>query len=148
LLGATVDTVLCVGSVINYCDAAAAIAEFSRVLRPEGYLLLEFESSRSAELVTQSAYGRPAAVARTFCDDAEEVIWVYAFDYINNLLTAAGFRLIEAVPIQIVSPWVLLLTRSTKAAALAGRLDPAVRRARILGRWASNHLLFCRRRPV
>ena len=40
-----IDIAVCVGSVINYCDAALTIAEFGRVLRKEGTLILEFDGS-------------------------------------------------------------------------------------------------------
>ena len=40
LADAVIDTIVCVGSVINYCDAAAAISELGRVLRKSGHLVL------------------------------------------------------------------------------------------------------------
>jgi SAM-dependent methyltransferase len=39
--------VVCVGSVLNYCDAASVIRQIARVLATRGTLILEFESSRS-----------------------------------------------------------------------------------------------------
>jgi len=145
LANQTVDTILCVGSVINYCDAAGAISEFSRVLRLKGYLVLEFESSRSAELLTQDAYGRPVAVAETFFAGQQEAVWVYSPEYIKNLLSAAGFATIRAVPIQILSPWVLLITHSVRTASVVARLDRLTKRFPVLSRWASNHLLICQK---
>ena len=138
----TVDIVLCVGSVINYCDAALAIAEFGRVLKPKGYLVLEFESSLSAELITQGAFGRSAAIAETFFGNQAEAVWVYLPTYIHNLLSAADFRLKRRVPIHILSPWVLLVVRSIRAAAVIARLDRVARYLPFLSHWASNHLVF------
>ena len=48
-LSGSFDAVICVGSVINYCDAVPVCRETARVLRPGGWLLLEFESSESGE---------------------------------------------------------------------------------------------------
>ena len=141
-----VDTIICVGSVINYCNAAAAISEFGRVLRPGGCLILEFESSRSAELLFQDAFGRSAAISETFYNGQKEAIWVYAREYIARLLAAATISLVRCVPIQIVSPWILLLTRSIPVAALGARLDPLAKELFPLSRWASNYVLFCERR--
>ena len=45
----SIDGIICVGSVINYADVQRTIAEFSRVLKPNGFLILEFERSNSAE---------------------------------------------------------------------------------------------------
>lgn len=146
LAGCTVDIIVCVGSVINYCDAAVAIVEFGRVLRPGGCLLLEFESSHSAELITQDAFGRSAAVTETFYASQQEVVWAYSPKYIQNLLHAANFKLIRSVPIHVLSPWGLLFLRSIRAAAAIARLDRMARRIPFLTRWASNHLFFCEKR--
>lgn len=48
--------VICVGSVLNYCDPCKVIQEFSRVLNQKGQLLLEFESSYSYEYLSYSVY--------------------------------------------------------------------------------------------
>lgn len=146
LSNSSVDTVVCVGSVINYCDATAAIAEFGRVVRPGGALVLEFESSFSAELITREAYGSSAAVAETFYANREEVVWVYSPTHIGNLLKAAGFMVQQGVPIHVVSPWALLLSRSGRLAAFIARSDRFLRGAPLLTRWASNHLFFCEKK--
>jgi SAM-dependent methyltransferase len=140
-----VDLILCVGSVINYCDAAAAISEFSRVLRPGHYLILEFDSSLSAELLRQPAFGRSAVTAETFYRNRPEVIWVYTPRYIRNLLAAAGLRILRRRAIHIVSPWALLLTNSARLATHLGHLDLILRHVPFVSRWASNHLLFCQK---
>lgn len=142
----SVDVVICVGSVINYCDAAATIAEFGRVLRSTGSLILEFESSYSAELIKQDAFRQAAAVAETFYADKPEAVWVYSPKYINNLLYAADFKIIRNVPIHVLSPWALLFLQSVSAAAVIARFDRIVKHFRPLSQWASNHLTFCEKK--
>jgi SAM-dependent methyltransferase len=39
------DLIICVGSVLNYCDPLRVIDEFQRVLKANGYLIIEFENS-------------------------------------------------------------------------------------------------------
>lgn len=143
LAAKSVDLITCVGSVINYCDAAAAIAELGRVLRPGGHLVLEFDSSQSAELLPQPAFGRTAAVAETFYAHEDEAVWVYTPRYIKNLLAGMKLSVRHAVPIQVLSPWALLLFRSSAAASIMARLDRAARCLPLLSYWASNHLFFC-----
>jgi len=138
----SVDILLCVGSVVNYCDVAIAISEFERVLRPEGILVLEFESSKSAEFIKQDIFGRSAAVAETFFGNQAEAVWVYSPTYVRNLLSAAGFSAWHQTAIHILSPWILLLLRNVNAAALIGRLDRVARHVGFLNRFASNHLVF------
>ncbi len=50
------DNILCVGSVLNYCDALTALSELSRVLKPNGNLILEYESSWGFEYLHKSCY--------------------------------------------------------------------------------------------
>jgi SAM-dependent methyltransferase len=40
---------LCVGSVLNHCDAAAVISSLAASLKTGGQLIIEFETSRSLE---------------------------------------------------------------------------------------------------
>jgi ubiquinone/menaquinone biosynthesis C-methylase UbiE len=140
------DLIICVGSVINYCDAAAVIAEFGRITQPNSVLVLEYESSYSAELMTQSAFGQSAAVAETFFANQPEAVWVYSPQYINNLLDAAKFKILQKIPIHILSPWGLLFLRSKKLAASIAPLDWLAQSFPFLSRWASNHLVFCAKR--
>lgn len=141
----SVGTIICVGSVINYCDPAAAIVEFGRIACSGAWMAVEFESSRSGELLCRRGFGSAAVVVRTFYGDSEEVVWVYRPPYIESLLSAAGFRVVERVPIHIVSPWLLLFTRLPAVASRAGELDRRFSSTSFLTRWASNHLWLCRR---
>jgi len=143
LLDETIDTIICVGSVINYCSAAAAIREFQRILKYGGQLILEFESSRSAEFIGSSAFGRPAAIAETFYQGATEVVRVYDPLYIKNLLLASKLSVVRVVPIHIASPLALRATRNLRFAAKVARLDALFSHTPILSRWASNQILFC-----
>lgn len=108
--------------------------------------MLEFESSRSAELIPQQAYGRSASVAESFYAGDIETVWVYTQEHIRNLLMAAGFVVERTISIHIGSPWVLLLTGRLRPAVSVARLDPFFRALPFLSRWASNYLLFCKKR--
>jgi len=56
------DYAICVGSVINYCDAVTSIAEMSRVIKKHGKLILEFENSFSFEYFGRKEYGKSAEI--------------------------------------------------------------------------------------
>ena len=142
----TISIVICIGSVINYCDAAVVIAEFGRVLQPGGYLLLEFDSSDSAEFITHDAFRRSAAIVETFYAGEEEALWLYSPKYIKNLLSAAHIRLLRSVPIHVLSPWILLFCHNIRLAAAIARLDRVARYLPLVARLASNHLFFCQKR--
>jgi hypothetical protein len=145
LADSSVDMIVCTGGVINCYDAALVIAEFGRVIRLGGYLLLEFESSRSAKLMPQKAFGKSAAIAKTFYARRPETVWVYSLTYIKNLLRADDFEVVRKAPIHVLSPWGLFLTQSVRVAGALGRLDSVARIVPGLTRWASNHFLVCQK---
>lgn len=146
LRSSTVDTIICVGSVINYCDPAAAINEFSRVARDDVRLVIEFESSASAELLFRRGFGAAATIVDTFYGAQDEVVWAYRPSYIEGLLHSAQFEIVERVAVHTVSPWVLLASRSLTLSSWVTRLDTRLSRDSRLHRWASNHIWLCRRR--
>ena len=146
LVDDSVDTIVCVGGLINYYDAAKVITEFGRVIRRGGYLLLEFDSSRSAELVSsRKTFGKSAAVASTSVGAQGGTKWVYSPTYIKNLLCACDFGVVREAPIHVLPPWARLLTRNARVAGGLARLDPLAKAVPVLTRWASSHFLVCRK---
>lgn len=138
------DAVICLGGVINRCDVTAAIAEFERVIRPGGYLLLDFESSRSAELAGQKAFGQSAAIAERSSQRAE-ASWVYSLTFIHNLLRAIEFRIVRRTAIGALSSWALRFSGSTRLSAVIRRFDSIVKTLPGLTRWASSYFVVCQK---
>jgi SAM-dependent methyltransferase len=89
--------VVCVGEVLAYCDPAAAIAEFGRVLSQSGVLICDFASSRSIRYWFRKPYGRAADLIRDEYNGTPERTWVYDPQYVSSLLGASGFRLMASV---------------------------------------------------
>ena len=82
---AVFDAAICVGSVINYCDAAASIAELARVLKDNGTLVLEFENSSGYEYKGSSAYCSSATVVTVRFQGQDHTQWLYSLQYIKSL---------------------------------------------------------------
>ncbi|MDR2025206.1 MAG: class I SAM-dependent methyltransferase [Hungatella sp.] len=89
----TFTDIICVGSVINYCDAIAAIHEFSRVLLSGGSLVLEFESSWGYEHRKSSCYKQDADIAQLPYFGELHSQWLYSPKYISNILKMEGFNI-------------------------------------------------------
>lgn len=79
------DLVICVGSVLNYCDPVLVVKEFTRVLKNRGYLILEFENSHTFELLFKKEFNKRAVFMETFFDaeGEKENIWYFSEEYIN-----------------------------------------------------------------
>ncbi|GBU26873.1 hypothetical protein R84B8_00388 [Treponema sp. R8-4-B8] len=137
------DYVICVGSVINYCDAAASIAEISRVIKKHGMLILEFENSLSFEYFGRKEYGKSAEIIKTKYMDRSEYLWVYSFDYIKNILIEFSFIIRNFSSFHILSSLHLKKHKDENAAAKLARFDCLLRYITYFKKHASNIIMFC-----
>ena len=139
------DLTICVGSVLNYCDAFVAIAEMARITSPSGTLILEFEKSENLEYMGLRAFRANAGIVTTFYAGEKERIWVYSERYITRLLATVGLVPERRRPIHVVSS-ALLPVFSNKVAARFAGLDRIVGSISIFSKYASNVMLQCARR--
>jgi len=137
------DLIVCVGSVINYCDAYLAISEMARALKPQGKLILEFERSRSFEFILTSAFDANAHVVQTFYNEHTQYLWVYSEKYLLSVLEANDMRLTYVERFHIISPLLLRLTNSPGIAAKLAEADLVLRKFNFLARLSCNAIFVC-----
>lgn len=89
----TYDGIVCVGSVLNYADAQRSIKEFARVLKPGGFLILEFERTESAEFLFTTQYGKDVFLKSYLYGNQTHLLWMYSEKHIRRLIDFYGFRL-------------------------------------------------------
>lgn len=82
----SVDVIICVGSVLNYADAQRAVSEFYRILKPNGFLILEFERSDSAEFLCTTNHGKDIFTNVYYYNDQKHLLWLYSERHIRQLL--------------------------------------------------------------
>ena len=85
LQNCSVDCIICVGSVINYVDIQKAMAEFSRVLKPNGILILEFERSNSAEFLFTKNYAKTVFMQTYHYNNQIHYLWMYDEKFVLQL---------------------------------------------------------------
>lgn len=90
---ASLDGIICVGSVINYVDAQKAIAEFSRLLKPNGFVILEFERSNSAEFLWTKYHNKYVFQKEYTYNNQQHLLWMYCEKYIRKLLEHYGINI-------------------------------------------------------
>lgn len=89
----TFDCVICVGSVLNYTRAQLTIDELSRVLKPGGQLILEYERSNSGGLIFTGQHNKDCAFRKYMYNDAEHGIWLYSDKLIDALLSSSNMHI-------------------------------------------------------
>lgn len=137
------DGIICVGSVINYCDASAVIAEFSRVSKPGAILVLEFENSGGYEYRKREYYKESAAVVTVQFQGSAHTQWLYSAPYIKSLLKAHHFSIQDAYPYHICSSLALSLNGLEKVSVKYAQFDILARKIPPLANHANNYILKC-----
>jgi ubiquinone/menaquinone biosynthesis C-methylase UbiE len=141
----TFDACLCVGSALNYCDSMQSIKEFARILKNNGFLLLEFETSNNIEYISTSSYKRNIDVVSTFYQNREEKIYVYSLPYIKNMLEVLGFSINNIYPIHIFSSIIYRISKNSNFSSKFSYFDPVLRKIPFLNKSFCNVILLCQK---
>lgn len=136
------DIVICVGSVINYCDAAKAIRELTRVLKHNGILILEFENSSSFEFRKTPAYRANVSIVTTSYFGKPHKIWVYSLKYITKLLFNNNIRILNICSYHILSSLIYYYTKNENVAAKYTYFDVLLRHIPVIRNSSGNILLL------
>ena len=119
----SVDCIICVGSVINYADAQKAIAEFGRILKPGGTLILEFERSNSAEFLFTKRYAKTVFTQKYQYNNQTHFLWMYNENFIIQLANYYKFKLQKRYRFHILSSLLYRIGFSEKKAAKYSNSD-------------------------
>lgn len=87
----SIDCIICVGSVINYCDLQKCLSEFSRILIPDGSLILEFERSNSAEFLFTKYYSKTIFKQKYNYNGQIHYLWMYNEKHLFQLCKFYNF---------------------------------------------------------
>jgi ubiquinone/menaquinone biosynthesis C-methylase UbiE len=139
------DNVICVGSVINYCDALQTISEMARVIKKSGRFILEFESSGGFEYAGMDAYKKDAAVVTLSYMGESHPQWLYSFRYIKKILFNCGFSLKNVKPFHILSAIHLRKTGNENKAGKFANYDCLFQFMPFFRKKADNIILLCQR---
>ena len=123
LASKSLDGIICVGSVLNYADAQRAIAEFARLLRNDGFLILEFERSESAEFLGTREYGKDIFPKQYNYNGQEHLLWLYSEKHILSMLQYYGFYVHKKVRIHTLSSLINRLGVPEARASKYARMD-------------------------
>ena len=86
----SVEFIICVGSVLNYCDAIRSINEIKRVLKKNGKALIEFERSNSAEFLLTKDYGSAVFLKKYNYNNGFKIENTYRFHVLSSLIYKLG----------------------------------------------------------
>lgn len=146
--GQKFDLIICVGSVLNYCDPIRVINQFSENLKDNGALILEFENSYTFELLFKKNFNNTIVFTETFFDvhgDTEK-LWYFSEKFIKNLLTSYDFQIISKKRFHIISPLILRITNDINYSARFIRFDKICSKIPFLNKFSSNIIYLASRK--
>lgn len=138
-------SIICVGSVINYCDSYRVLENFKTWLKKDGDLILEFENSSSFEYLFTGYYNKPMTIVLTSYIDSNHVIYAFSLDYIISLLKINNFEVIEITGFHILSSLVLRFFKSENFASKFIFLDKFLNRIYYFKKHSANIIIKCKK---
>lgn len=135
------DICICVGSVINYCDAMIAIEEMGKVLKKKGLLIIDYDQSHSFEFLCTSHFGKTADIIETFNSGYIDKTWIYAPKYISNILEHQNFSILDIRYYHLLSSLGYKILQNEDKAAFFSKFDKIMRLIPILNKISCNIIL-------
>lgn len=120
---ASIDGIICVGSVINYTDAQQSIAEFSRILKAGGFLILEYERSDSAEFLWTPKYRKHLFPQSYNYNGQTHLLWMYSESHVRQMLEHHRFVIREQKRFHSLSSLLYRIGVPEKDAARFAKFD-------------------------
>lgn len=117
------DVCICVGSVINYCDALVAITEMVRVLKKGGLLILDYDQSHSLEFWGTNHFNRTADIIETFNSGYVDKTWIYSPRYISGILKDQNMNILDIQKYHMLTPLIYRFTHNENKAAKYAKFD-------------------------
>lgn len=139
------DSIICVGSVLNYCNSYRVIENFQKWLKEDGELILEFENSNSFEYLFSKEFGCSMNIVNTTYIESEHPIYIYSLKYLTSLLKVNNIEILEVTGFHILSSLLLRLGFSENFATKFTRLDNLLNKIHFFKNHSSNIILKCKK---
>jgi SAM-dependent methyltransferase len=140
------DVTLCVGAVLNYTEPYVAIPELFRVTRAGGLVIIDFQTSSTAELLFTSVWGKRVSVVEREYANRIDKTYLFSLNHIVNLVNAANGTVIDISRYHTTAAlWRRAFPNAELPAAIV-RADRVISRLPCVSRLASNAIFVCRKR--
>ena len=99
----SVDGIICVGSVLNYANLQKAVSEFARILKRNGFFIIEFERSDSAEFLFKKEH-HAYVFCKEYCyNQQKHLLWMYSEKHVRQVLKQYNLRVNKSTRIHCLS---------------------------------------------
>lgn len=137
------DCVVCVGTVINYCEAEKAIKEISRISKNKALLILEYERSGSGLVVDDLRNSDSLLFSHLYFDEPHENL-LYSDSYIQRILKDNGYIVKRSKKFNTTIPWMERFVSEETAHKMAV-FEPLFRNIPIISGYSHNEIMVCQK---
>src|SRR5207248_10382541 len=88
------DVVLCVGAVLNYSDPYTAVPELLRVTKKGGLVIIDFETSNTAELLLSKDWGRRVCIVERRYAGHLDKTFLFSIDHIRRIVEEQSTQIV------------------------------------------------------
>jgi SAM-dependent methyltransferase len=139
------DATICVGAVLNYVEPYEAIPELARVTKRGGLILIDFETTSTAELVLSKAWGkRVSVIERNYAGHSDKT-FLFSVGYIKTILEQYDVEITATHYYHLTTAIWHRIFSSVKLPAMAFSIDEWACRVPCLRHISSNVIFVCRK---
>jgi SAM-dependent methyltransferase len=142
------DVTICVGAVINYVQPQKAIPELARVTKPGGLMLVDFESSYSAEIMFSRHWRKPLTTIERMYVDHMDRTFLFSPDYIRGIIEKTRSEIVRTRCYHIATAMWERVFKKALIPRSAYSVDRVVSRVPGIRGLASSVLFACRKADV
>lgn len=136
------DCVICVGTVINYCEAEKAIKEIRRILKRNALFILEYERSGSG-LISSKERDEDILIFHHEYFSEPHQNFLYSDAFVERLLLKNGFKIVKESKFNVTIPWSERFVSEKVAHALT-IFEPLFQKIEYINQYAHNRILVCK----
>ena len=137
------DCVICVGTVINYCEIEKAIKEISRVSKENALLVLEYERSGSGLVVSHLRNNNTIVFEHSYFNEPHKNL-LYSDKYVKKVLTNYNYKILQNKKFNTTIPFFEMFISEKKAHNLT-IFEPIIRNIPIINSFSHNEILICKK---
>lgn len=139
------DATICVGAVLNYAEPYEAIPELVRVTKPKGLLIVDFETTTTAELLFLNQWGRRVGVVERDYAGRRDKTFLFSAEHIKRILAQNQVEVIEARHYHLTTAMWSRVFPSEGYPSVLFAIDAWLSSVRGLRSFASNVIFVCRK---
>ena len=137
------DAIICLEALVHYPNPEKALAEFYRVLKPEGILVLDSDNSNSLRRIVKKIYGRQEL--------GEDVFQPYSRKAFLSMINNSGFSVEKLNYVGVISPIRIHKKNAPENYIIDEKLSIRLQNLRldnipILNRLSTYHLVLAKKR--